>query len=158
MKKTKKQSKKLEVKVKRSRGRKESASKPDHYVDKQELLSEIISSQKAGILSDRLSEMFDKMIEGVARRFPNLQYYGIYEDVKQDCHLLLLQKFQNFKAKLNTSCFAYFTTVIYNQMRYQLTKSRRQRDKKEYMINAVISYMESHKHDLIGDDDDYDSR
>jgi DNA-directed RNA polymerase specialized sigma24 family protein len=157
-KKTKKEeteAKEVKLEVKKYRGRKVSPSKQDHYVDKQELLNEIILSQKNKMITDKLSEMFTKMIEGVARRFSNLQYYGIYDDVKQDCHLLLLQKFQNFKSDLNTSCFAYFTTVIYNQMRYQLTKAKRYRDKKEAMTNTVIDYIESHRHELIGEDDDY---
>lgn len=142
---------------KNSHKRKEQKSKPSHYVDKKDLLDELIVCQTAGAVSDKLSLMFDKMIEGISHRFPNLQYYGIHEDVKQDCHLLLIQKFRNFKVKLNTSCFAYFTTVIYNQMRYQLTRNRKQKDKRDHMVNEVINYLDSHRDYILGEEDDYES-
>jgi hypothetical protein len=130
--------------------------KPSHYIDKEKLLAEIIASQNANRVSDALSEMFSKIIEGVSHRFPNLMYYGITEDVKQDCHLLLIQKFKNFKAKKNTSCFAYFTTVVYNQMRYQLTKAKKYKEKKDFMVNSVIDYLESNGSYLLDKDDSDD--
>lgn len=137
--------------------RKTSDSKPSHYVDKLELLNEVVQCQKCNQVSDKLAEMFGKMIEGVSHRFSNLQYYDISDDVKQDCHLLLLQKYKNFKAKLNTSCFAFFTTVIFNQMRYQLTKARRHKDHRDHMVNAVIDFMENRKHEFVDtyDEDEY---
>ncbi len=137
--------------------RRESASKPSHYVDKAELYNEIVACQKANKVSDKLAEMFSKMIEGVSHRFPNLQYYSITDDVKQDCHLLLLQKYKNFNVKLNTSCFAFFTTVIFNQMRYQLTRAKRYKDHKDHMVNEVIEYISDNKHNYIdtGDEDEY---
>jgi len=137
---------------KRSNKRPVSASKPSHYVDKIQLLNEIVACQKASKVSDLLADMFGKIIEGVSHRFPNLQYYNISDDVKQDCHLLLLQKYKNFKAKLKTSCFAYFTTVVYNQMRYQLTRARRYKDHRDHMVNSVVSYLESQKHHFIDED------
>lgn len=127
-------------------------NRPSHYVDKDILLQEIIKSQKDNKVSDELSLMFGKIIEGVSHRFPNLLYYGIIDDVKQDCHLLLLQKFQNFKAKKKTSCFAYFTTIIYNQMRYQLTKARRHKENRDHMVKSVIDYLEVNKTHFLDDD------
>lgn len=129
-----------------------SASKPSHYVDKNELLQEIILSQKANRVSDKLAEMFGKIIEGVSHRFPNLQYYNIADDVKQDCHLLLIQKLKNFKAKKKTSCFAFFTTIIYNQMRYQLTRVRRYKDNRDHMVNRVIEYLEANQNPFFDKD------
>jgi hypothetical protein len=137
--------------------RKEVASKPSHYVDKKELYDEVVLCQKKNKFTEKLAEMFGKMIEGVSHRFPNLQYYAISDDVKQDCHLLLLQKYKNFNAELNTSCFAFFTTVIFNQMRYQLTRAKRYKDHRDHMVNAVVEYIEEHKHNFIDthDEDEY---
>lgn len=131
-----------------------SASKPSHYVDKADLMAEIIACQAAKKVSDKLADMFGKIIDGVSYRFPNIHYYGISDDVKQDCHLLLLQKFMNFNTAKNTSCFAYFTTVVYNQMRYQLSKSKRYKDHKDHMVKEVIDYMETNRGHILGEDDD----
>jgi DNA-directed RNA polymerase specialized sigma24 family protein len=132
-----------------------SPSKSSHYVNKEELLNEIIGCQENDLFSDKLAEMFGKMIDGVTLRFPNLQYYSIHEDAKQDCFLLLIQKYKNFKAKKKTSCFAYFTTIIYNQMRYQLSRAKRYKDHRDVMVNSVVNYMESHR-DYFLDNDSFE--
>jgi len=108
-----------------------------HYVDKAALIKEIGECQQNNVVSDELAEMFIKIVEGVAHRFVNLSYYGIFEDVKQDCLLLLLQKYQNFDLTRNSSCFAYITTIVYNQMRYQLTKAKKYKDRKDDMTKKV---------------------
>ena len=156
MKKVKKvKKKKVKEEVKRSNQREEvTEKKPSHYIDKQELLEEIIACQKANQVSDKLAEFFNRIIEGVSHRFPNLQYYDVSEDVKQDCHLLLIQKLHNFKAKKKTSCFAYFTTVIYNQIRYQLSRTRRYKDHKDQMVDKVMNYMETHRDHFLDSRED----
>jgi DNA-directed RNA polymerase specialized sigma24 family protein len=131
-----------------------SPSKSSHYIDKEELFNEIVSSQTNNQVSDKLAEMFGKIIDGVSHRFSNLQYYDILDDVKQDCYLLLIQKYKNFNIEKNTSCFAYFTTVVYNQIRYQLSRSKRYRDNKENMINAVVEFVEAHKQHFLDDKED----
>jgi len=76
--------------------RKECNDSKKHYVDKKELREQIITCKKNGEVSPVLAEMFIKIVNGVALRFGNLDYYGIMDDVKQDCLLLLLQKYSNF--------------------------------------------------------------
>lgn len=110
------------------------------YVDKAELVSEVAKSQKTDIVSDELAEMLIKIVDGVAHRFGNLQYYGINDDVKQDCLLLLIQKYKNFDLTRNSSCFAYITTIIYNQMRYQVGKAKKYKDRKDEVYKHVKEY------------------
>jgi len=115
--------------------RKECNDSKKHYVDKKELREQIITCKKNGEVSPVLAEMFIKIVNGVALRFGNLDYYGIMDDVKQDCLLLLLQKYSNFDPdKLNekgnkTSPFSFLTTIVYNQMRYKVSKAKRQKEK-----------------------------
>jgi len=117
--------------------RKECNDKKKHYVDKKELREELIASQAANEVSDELAEMFIKITEGVAHRFNNLDYYGILEDVKQDCLLLLCEKYINFDPEKRnergqkTSPFAFLTTIVYNQMRYKVSKAKRHKEKKD---------------------------
>jgi len=122
--------------------RKTNNDKKKHYVDKVELVKQVEQSQAEGIVSEELALMFQKIVDGVAHRFNNLQYYGITDDVKQDCLLLLLQKYQNFDLERNSSCFAYITTIVYNQMRYQVSKAKKYKDRNDEIAKHVREYIE----------------
>jgi len=113
-----------------------------HYVDKKELTLEIAKCQKADKVSEELAIMFQKIINGVAHRFGNLSYYGINDDVKQDCALLLLEKYKNFDLTRGSSCFAYITTIIYNQMRYQVSKAKKYKERNDTIAKHVREHIE----------------
>jgi DNA-directed RNA polymerase specialized sigma24 family protein len=122
--------------------RKVNNDKKKHYVDKKELVEQVAISQESGQVTDELAEMFQKIVDGVAHRFGNLQYYGINEDVKQDCLLLLIQKYKNFDLTRNSSCFAYVTTVVYNQMRYQVSKAKKHKERMDEIAKHVREYID----------------
>lgn len=122
--------------------RKVNNDKKKHYIDKQELIDEVAKCQKEDQVSEDLAKMFIKIVDGVAHRFGNLQYYGINEDVKQDCLLLLCQKYKNFDLSRNSSCFAYITTIIYNQMRYQVSKAKKYKDRNDEIAKHVREYVD----------------
>jgi len=124
--------------------RKTATSNKNHYVDKQELVDEVKSCQDNDLVSDALAEMFIKIVDGVVLRFPNAKYYGVEDDVKQDCLLLLCKKYKNFDTKKGTSCFAYMTTVIYNQLRYQCTRVKKYKDRKDHLTEKVREYAAEH--------------
>jgi len=117
-------------------------NKSKHYVDKTELVNEVSKCQGSDKVSEELAIMFQSIVDGVAHRFGNLQYYGINEDVKQDCLLLLLQKYQNFDPSRGTSCFAYITTVVYNQMRYQVSKAKKYKDRNDEISKHIREYID----------------
>lgn len=123
--------------------RKKNKDKKKFYVNKEELVKEIEISQKQDRVTDPLADMFIKIVDGVAHRFANLQYYGITEDVKQDCLLLLIQKYKNFDLTRNSSCFAYITTIIYNQMRYQVSKAKKYKDRTDAIAKEVKEYVDN---------------
>lgn len=122
--------------------RKTNNNKKQFYVNKEELVKEIELSQNQDRVTDNLAEMLIKIVNGVAHRFANLQYYGITEDVKQDCLLLLIQKYKNFDLTRNSSCFAYITTIIYNQMRYQVSKAKKYKDRNDAIAKEVKEYID----------------
>lgn len=122
--------------------RKVNNDKKKHYVDKAELVAQVAKSQDTDKVTEELAEMFIKIVDGVAHRFGNLQYYGINEDVKQDCLLLLIQKYKNFDLTRNSSCFAYITTIIYNQMRYQVSKAKKYKDRHDEISKQVKEYVD----------------
>ena len=124
--------------------RKKSTNNKNHYVDKDSLVNEVKFCQEQNQVSEKLAEMFIKIVEGVVLRFPNVKYFGIEEDAKQDCLLLLCRKYNNFNTSLGTSCFAYMTTLIYNQLRYQVSKARKHRDRQVTMTKRVREYFSEH--------------
>lgn len=123
--------------------RKTAKKRASDYVDKDELLAEIINAQATDQVSEELATMFIKIVDGVSHKFQNLQYYGITDDVKQDCLVLLLQKYKNFDTTRKTSCFAYITTCVYHHMMYQLTKAKKYNDGRERVRKRVKDYYES---------------
>ena len=98
---------------------------------------------KTDEVSEKLAGMFIKIVDGVSHKFQNLQYYGIADDVKQDCLVLLLQKYRNFDTSRKTSCFAYITTCVYHHMMYQLTKAKKYNDGRERVRKRVKDFNES---------------
>jgi uncharacterized protein YggL (DUF469 family) len=106
-----------------------SKKKKTHYIDNDEFAKEVKKSQDLGFVTDELANMFIKLVDGVALMFNNLKYHGIEEDVKQDCLLLLIQKYTKYDCNANSSCFAYFTTVATRQIMYQLTKNKTYKDR-----------------------------
>ena len=114
--------------------------KTKFYIDKQELIDEVSLCQQNDEVSEELANMFYLIIEGISEKFQNLKWYGIEEDVKQDCVLLLLQKYQNFKVDRGTSCFCYISTIVFNHIRYQLTRNKRQKDKMDMIRKTIMDY------------------
>ena len=122
--------------------RKVNNNKKKHYVDKEELRDEIERCKNAGEVSDELAEMFMKITQGVSYKFSNLSYYGILEDVKQDCLCLLLRKYNNIDVSRGTSCFSYVTTCVYNHMRYQLGKAKKYKDRIDLISETVRDHVQ----------------
>ena len=133
--------------------RKECNDTSKHYVDKEELRLEVISCKKSGVVSDNLANMFIQIVNGVAHRFSNLQYYGVIEDAKQDCLELLLKKYNNFDPEKESidektgklkkaSSFAFFTTIVYRHMQYQTTRAKRMKERTDDLNQKVIDFLE----------------
>lgn len=129
--------------------RKECNDSKKHYVDKKELREEIIQCKKDGQASEKLAEMFIKITKGVGLRFKNLDYYGVMDDVQQDCLLLLCQKFMNYDPERRskttgqkTSPFAFLTTIVYNHMRYKVTREKSRKEKNDNMTQTAMRFIE----------------
>jgi len=123
-----------------------------HYVDKKELRAEIIQCTKEGKVSDKLADMFIKIVDGVGLRFNNLEYYGVMDDVKQDCLVLLLQKYNNYDPERRskttgqkTSPFAFLTTIVYHQMMYKVSREKTRKEKINHMTQTARRFIEKHE-------------
>lgn len=123
--------------------RKENNKTETHYVQKDDLRNELIKCKETNTISPELEQMFIKIVNGISLRFQNLFYYGIMEDVKQNCLLLLIQKYKNFdpdketKSGAKTSPFAFLTTIVYRQMIAELHKAKKYKKNQDNLIEKI---------------------
>ena len=128
--------------------RKPCNDKSKHYVDKDALREEMRTSQANGCVSDKLAHMFIQITKGVSLRFGNLDWYGIKEDVEQDCLLLLCEKYINYdpdrrnKNGQKTSPFAYLTTCVYHHMMYKASKEKSRKTKMDKLSERIKRYID----------------
>jgi len=93
-----------------------------------ERFEKVIAGYKAhpSIWEEELIENFDLLIKNI---FDGFKFQGVeYDDVRQDCFLLVFVKIKNFIPNKGTA-FNFFTTVILNNIRLLYSKEKRQKEK-----------------------------
>lgn len=106
-----------------------------NYVDKKELLREVIASKAnlkpgqedldvAGAMTKKLSDTLYKMVEGIASK-PCFSGYSYIDDMKADAHLNICHKWHKFDETRFDNAFAYYTTMIYRSFFGTLGKEKK---------------------------------
>ena len=93
-----------------------------------ERFEKVIAGYKAhpSIWEEELIENFDLLIKNI---FDGFKFQGVeFDDVRQDCFLLIFSKLINFSPDKGTA-FNFFTTVILNNIRLLYTKEKKQKEK-----------------------------
>ena len=93
-----------------------------------ERFEKVIAGYKAhpSIWEEELIENFDLLIKNI---FDGFKFQGVeFDDVRQDCFLLVFVKIKNFIPNKGTA-FNFFTTVILNNIRLLYSKEKRQKEK-----------------------------
>ena len=86
------------------------------------------------IWEDELIENFELLIKNI---FDGFKFQGVeFDDVKQDCFLLIFVKIKNFSPDKGTA-FNFFTTVILNNIRLMYSKEKRQKEKVQAYLAKV---------------------
>ena len=86
------------------------------------------------IWEDELIENFELLIKNI---FDGFKFQGVeFDDVKQDCFLLIFSKITNFSPNKGTA-FNFFTTVILNNIRLMYSKEKRQKEKVQAYLAKV---------------------
>ena len=86
------------------------------------------------IWEDELIENFELLIKNI---FDGFKFQGVeFDDVKQDCFLLIFVKIKNFSPDKGTA-FNFFTTVILNNIRLLYSKEKRQKEKVQAYLAKV---------------------
>jgi len=93
-----------------------------------ERFEKVIAGYKThpSIWEEELIENFDLLIKNI---FDGFKFQGVeFDDVRQDCFLLVFVKIKNFSPNKGTA-FNFFTTVILNNIRLMYSKEKRQKEK-----------------------------
>lgn len=101
-----------------------------------ERFEKVIAGYKThpSIWEDELIENFELLIKNI---FDGFKFQGVeFDDVKQDCFLLIFVKIKNFSPEKGTA-FNFFTTVVLNNIRLMYSKEKRQKEKVQAYLAKV---------------------
>jgi len=106
------------------------------YLDN-ERFEKVIAGYKThpSIWEDELIDNFDLLIKNI---FDGFKFQGVeFDDVRQDCFLLIFSKIINFSPEKGTA-FNFFTTVILNNIRLMYSKEKRQKEKVQAYLLKIL--------------------
>ena len=101
-----------------------------------ERFEKVIAGYKThpSIWEDELIQNFELLIKNI---FDGFKFQGVeFDDVKQDCFLLIFVKIKNFSPEKGTA-FNFFTTVILNNIRLMYSKEKRQKEKVQAYLAKI---------------------
>lgn len=118
-------------KLKKTRKSRKPKSENPYYVDKAEMLAELIKYDNNGIITEKLGLMFKK----IATKFANARNFSSYT-YKDDMIASALERMITQIGKFNVhhpsaNPFGYFSLTAYNQFLAVLKKEKRQREIKQ---------------------------
>jgi len=129
-----------------------------HYLNKDEMLKEIIKSQEQGRCTERLGEMFMALAQGfVKHRYFNRYTYK--DDLIAEGVYAMVKAFDKFDVSLGKSPLAYFTQVCYYAFRGVCIDQKKQQDirdaiKSDAGLDVSWNYEDMLKELEAGDSDD----
>jgi DNA-directed RNA polymerase specialized sigma subunit len=106
------------------------------YLDN-ERFEKVIAGYKThpSIWEDELIDNFDLLIKNI---FDGFKFQGVeFDDVRQDCFLLIFSKIINFSPEKGTA-FNFFTTVILKNIRLMYSKEKRQKEKVQAYLLKML--------------------
>lgn len=102
------------------------------YVDKQEMLHEILHYRQTGTISEQLHLTFYQMAQNISMK-GNWRGYTWREDMVQDAYLKCVEKIDKFNPDKFDNPFAYFTTLIFNTYMDYIGKEKKFKEAKSIM-------------------------
>ncbi len=104
---------------------------PQHYVDKNEMMEELIKYNETEIISEELGLMFYKIAEHYGSQ-PKFAGYSCIEEMKSSAVERMLTQAHKFDVtRSDANPFAYFTLTTHRQFLAVLKKEKRQWDIKQ---------------------------
>lgn len=124
------------------------------YLNKAEMMKELVSYNETGEISNTLGAMFMKIAERYTSR-RNLSGYSYREDMISEAVTRMVSQIDKFDINHPAANpFAYFTQVAHNQILALLNKEKRQRDIKANLREKLWSELCNEEGLTYGDQSD----
>jgi RNA polymerase sigma factor (sigma-70 family) len=124
------------------------------YIDKKEMLDELIVYSESGVITEKLGEMFLK----IARRYtskPKFSGYTYREDMISEAVERMVSQIHKFDVKHpSANPFCYFTQVAHNQILQLLKREKKKREIKYLFQKTFWEDFNSNEHLKEVHDDD----
>jgi len=101
-------------------------AKGKYYIDKKELLAEVVASKEQGAMSDRLAAMLQLLTEKYSMS-PQYIRYSFKEDMKSFAMMSLVHTWKSFKPEKSDNPFAFYTQCIKHSFIQYLNKEKKHR-------------------------------
>jgi DNA-directed RNA polymerase specialized sigma24 family protein len=133
----------LDLKPKKKTRRKRTKKGTELYIDKNEMMDELLHYNKTGEISEKLGAMFLKLAIRYTSK-PNLSGYSYREEFIGSGVLRMISQIDKFDVDHpSKNPFAYFTQVIHNETMGILNREKRQRDIKADLRDKLWSEVAS---------------
>tara|TARA_R110002020_G_scaffold90534_27_gene220511 strand:+ start:497 stop:991 length:495 start_codon:yes stop_codon:yes gene_type:complete len=117
--------------VQKKKRRKKTKKGTELYIDKNEMMEELVRYNTDGVISEKLGSMFLKLAIRYTSK-PNLSGYSYREEFIGTGVLRMISQIDKFDVDHpSKNPFAYFTQVVHNETMGILNREKRQRDIKE---------------------------
>ncbi len=131
------------------------AKKTNHYIDKAEMLDEVVKSKAAGAMTDKLA----RMILLLAEKYSHHHWfigYSYREDMVADAVLNLVGSALKFNPEKSNNPFGYYTIAIQRSFMHYLHVEKKHRYIRDKMLlelgeNPSFAFLEDHKTQVDGD-------
>jgi len=132
-----------------------------NYLNNKDLLAEVMRSQDAGVMSDKLALMLQTLTARYGRSGKYIGY-TYNEDMQAYAMMMLCKTWSKFDSTRFTNAFAYYTQCINSSFIQFLNKERTQRDVRDGLLlrqglNPSYNYVERHSNDshYVHDEEDH---
>jgi len=105
------------------------------YIDKKELLAEVITCKEVDVMSNKLASM----LQLIAKKFAqsrNLAGYTYSEDMQAFAMMMLVKTWRAFKPEKSNNAFAFYTQCIKNSFIQFLNQEKAHRNLRDKLIVA----------------------
>lgn len=122
---------------------------PRNYLNNNSLLQEVIKSKEQGEMTDELVKMLMLLIDRIGSK-GNYSGYSFLDDMKGNAALTLVRVWMKFNPERSSNPFAYYTQVIENAFKQDLTSERNQRNIRDALLmdhdkNPSHTYAEAYQ-------------
>lgn len=136
---------KEDTEVKKRENKSNKSNKENYYIDKQEMLLEILKSKQAGELTPKAVDMFLLLAERVMKRLQwRYRSQEDFEDCKQTGLYHLFKSWDKFDPRKSSNPFAYYTEIFKKGTADGYNKLHKKSGDKDNEI-SVMSYTSSNE-------------